>query len=36
MKAEFSIDENHSVWFKHASDIFVRPNSLAKKAEEEQ
>ena len=34
MKCEFVKDDNQTIWFQHASDIWVRPNRAAKKAEE--
>ena len=31
MKCEFVKDENGTIWFQYASDIWVRPNVNAKK-----
>lgn len=36
MKCEFVKDYNGTIWFKNASNIWVRPNMQAVKASEEQ
>ena len=36
MRCEFVKDDNNTIWFRHASDIWVRPNNTAKMAIESQ
>lgn len=36
MKCQFVKDHNGTIWFFHASNIWVRPNMEAQKASEEQ
>jgi len=36
MRCEFVKDENNSIWFLYASDIWVRPNTTAQLAIEQQ
>lgn len=35
MKAEFAKDENNSIWFQYASEIYVRKNYNAQKEQDE-
>lgn len=36
MRCEFAKDDNNTIWFQFASDIWVRPNTTAKMAMESQ